>query len=98
VRNFVTGQHAGVGRAVVGDGRGSILRNHIDIKIHQSLPTYIRVGTTYAVGGVTCRTGEASINVALVLAEAGVCHDVAKAVAFAAHRERPIYSEIGVAK
>jgi len=98
MRDFVTGQHASIGSAVVGDGRSSVLRNHIDIKIHQPLAAYIRVRTTYAVAGVTRRTGEAGVDMALMLAETGVRHDVAKAVAFAAHGVRPVYAEIRVAK
>ena len=93
---LVTRQHASIRRAAVGDRRSSILGNHVDIKIDQPLATNIRVGASHAVRSVTYRTGEAGVDMALVLGETGICHDLAQIVAFAAHRVRPVHAEVGV--
>ena len=97
MRCVVTGQRTGVGGPVVGDGH-SIRGDHVDVKIHQPLAADIRVGACHAVRRVTYRTGEAGVDMVLVLGEAGVRHDIAQAVALAAHRIRPIHAEIGVWK
>src|SRR5271166_5087257 len=96
VRNLVTYQRARIGRAAVGDGRTSILGYHVDVKIHQPLATNARVDASHAVCGVAGRTGKSGVDMALVLLEAGVRHDIAQTVAFAAHRVGPIHAEIGV--
>src|SRR5271169_341656 len=98
MRCLVTDQRARVGRAVVGDGSASILGHHVDIKIDQALATDIRVGASHAVCSVTYRTGEASVDVALVVGEAGVRHDLGQIVAFAAHGVRSVGAEVGVRK
>src|SRR5580658_1768808 len=98
VCSAVAGQRAGICGAVVGNGRGPILGNDADIKIHQPLAADIWVDASYAVRGVTYRTAEAGGDMALVLAEAGVRHDVAQVVALAAHCVRPVHAEVGISK
>ena len=94
----MTGEDAGVGGAVVDDGRGSILGDDVDIEIYQALATDAGIGASHAVRGVTGRTAEAGVDVALVLSEAGVGHDVAQTVALAAERVGAVHAEIGIAK
>ena len=98
MRSLVTCEHTGVGRAVVGDGRGSILGYDVDVEIHEALSADAWVGASHPVGGVARRTGEAGVDVALMLGEAGIRHDAAQAVALAAERVRTIDAEIGIAK
>ena len=96
VHGLVTYHHTSIGRTVVGNGRASILGNHVNIKIHQPLSRDIRGCCAHTVGSVAYRATEARVDMALMLGEGGVCHDIAQIVAFAAHRVRPANAEIGV--
>lgn len=72
MRGLVTYQRACIGRAVVGDGRGSILSHHVDIEIHQPLASNGWGSCAHPVGGVAYRTGEAVLgHMQTVLREAG---------------------------
>lgn len=98
MRGTMAGQRARVHGTIVGNRCGSILRHHTHVKIHQPLPADIRIDAPYAVRGVTYRTTETSIDMTLMLVEAGVRHDVTEVVTLAAHGVRPVHAEIGISK
>ena len=98
VRGFMTGEHTSITGAVVGDGRGAVLGHDVDIEVHQPLPTDVRVVASQAVRRVTGRTAEAGVDMALVLGETGIRHDIAQAVAFTAHGVRPVHAQVRISK
>src|SRR5271169_1377010 len=62
VCSLVTYQRASVGRTVVGDGRGSILSHHANVKIHQPLPRDRWGSCAHPMGGVAYRTAKAVLR------------------------------------
>ena len=82
---IVANQAAGVGGAVVRDGGAAVGGDDVGIKIHQALAGNSPRLRAHAVARVAYRAREAILpNVAGVLAEAGVIHDLIQVMALGA--------------
>ncbi len=96
MRGTVAGQNAGVGGVVVGDGRGSVLADDVDVEIDESLAGDVGIRASDAVGGVTNRTSETGVDVAGVLRELGIGEET-QVMALTAHCIGAVHAEVGIA-
>ncbi len=86
----MAGQRAGVGAAVVSDGRTIVLADDIAVKIHHPLARYVGRYGPHAVRGVADGATETElVRVQVVLREAGVREDLPEVVTLGAHGIRP---------
>ena len=82
---IVADQGAGVGGAVVRNGRCPVGGHNIDIKVDEPLPRNVPRLRAHAVRCMADRAGEAIVDVPGVLAEARIPHDLVQVVALGAH-------------
>ena len=95
MRVVVAGEATRVCSARIGNGSGSVCCDYVDVKIDESLPGNAPAAAAHSVGGMARGTRETIIDMARVLAEAGIREDLRQVVALRAERVRTVYAEIG---
>ena len=99
VSDLMAGEYATVARSIIRNRSAIVLSDYVRVEVYQALARNTGRYRSYAMPGMTDRTGETVIRyVIAVLQEAGVTHHVGQVMALGAHAIWPAKSHVGIRK
>ena len=98
MRVIVTGQRAGVGSTRVGDWVYAIRGDDVEVKVDKPLSRNRPAKVAHSMSRVASGAGKTVIDVARMLAERRISHDLIHVVALPAEGVRPIDGQIRIGK